>query len=473
MADMHYDLAVVGAGPAGLAATKVAAAAGLRVVVLDDQMKAGGQIYRQPFAQDLYPPERFGRSHREAGLRMDGILAQDNVRWLRGTNVVGLQQGRQRGFTLFCHAGETVSELAADRVLVAAGCHDMAVPFPGWTVPGVMGAGGIQAMMKGQGVVPGRAVVLAGSHPLLLVIAAQLHAFGCTPKAVIFAQSPARVAAVLRSPLTAIRNAGVFAEGARAYLALRRAGVRIVFNKAVLAAMGTERLERIVVGSVKGRPEFELECDSLGLGYGFTASTELLRQIGVDFSWQRAGGGWVANHGADMQSNIPGLYVAGEVAGIGGAPTADVEGRLAGLAIVSAAGRPAPRGSVARLARQRRRRRRFAELLAEMADPGEALLRAVRSDDTTICRCEGVTVASLRQSLHDNPHLSTLNAAKLLTRVGMGPCQGRFCQAAVTEEIMSARSGRPAATEPYTARFPVRPVPLTAFVQRDGAGGKG
>ncbi len=463
MSDHSYDLAIVGAGPGGIAAARAASGHGLRVVVIDDQPAAGGQIFRQPVRPALYPPDRFGKKHTAAGTGMARVLGRDGVSHLPGAEVVGLQRRNDAGFTVLCHRDGQIVDVDAERVLIAAGCHDMAVPFEGWTLPGVMGAGGIQAMLKGHGVVPGKSVVLVGSHPLLLVIAAQLVAFGTPPQGVFFSQSPLRAGLSMRSPITALANLPVFIEGLKAYSMLRQHGVPVHFNRVIDKAEGARKLERITMRSTDGAAPIEMDCDVLGVGYGFTASTELLRQMGAECTWSMTGGGWIVTHDDDMQSSVPNLYVAGEVAGIGGAPTATVEGEIAGLAVAKAAGKVVSSTRYLRLAARRLRRRNFARLLQKLADPGVEILRQMRRDEAVLCRCECVGVGDFRKSLHDNSHLATLNAAKLLTRVGMGACQGRFCQVAATDEIAHRRGGMPDGAKPFAARFPVRPVPLTAF----------
>jgi thioredoxin reductase len=463
MPELRYDLAIVGGGPGGMAAAATAADHGLRVAVLDEQEIPGGQIYRRPFAEGLFPADRFGRDYQEAGPALRAIAMREGVTWIGGASVFGLQQRGEAAFAVLWNTVDRVSKLLAERVLVAAGCFDMAVPFPGWTLPGVMGAGGMQALLKGQGVLPGGRIVLAGSHPLLLVIAAQLVAFDQPPLAVILTQSPTRAGIGMRAPVTALRNIGVFREGLIACHTLRRVGVPIHFGHVVTEARGGDRLESIGFRPVAGGALRDITCDTLGVGYGFTASTELIRQVGAPCRWSRAGGGWIAEHDEDMRTAVPGVFVAGEVAGIGGAPTARAEGALAALSIARDAGRRVDAGRVRRARGERARRRRFAALLERLADPGDDVLRTLRDSDTALCRCENVSVGDFRATLAANPTIRSADAAKLLTRTGMGPCQGRFCHRAVMEEIGALRAIPAESAGAFHARMPVRPVPLAAM----------
>ncbi|MYM57585.1 FAD-dependent oxidoreductase [Thalassovita mangrovi] len=466
------DLVIVGGGPGGQAAARAAIRHGLRVTVLDEQARPGGQIFRQPFADGIYPKDRFGAKHAAAGRAGAALCAEPLIDWQGNRMVWGLTPGGEDGFELFHSGPDGAAALKARRVLIAAGCHDMAVPFPGWTLSGVMGAGGIQAMLKGQGVAPGASILLGGSHPLMLVIAAQLLDFGVTPVGVVFSQSFGRIKEMLGAPLVASRSLPVFAQGARAYLKLHRAGVPVHFGKVVVRAEGDDTLQqvRIAPSDRLDATGETIACDAFGFCYGFTSSAELPRQIGVDPVWSETGGGWIIPHDARMQTSQPGLYVAGETAGIGGEPCAVAEGVLAGLTIAESLGKSVSETEIARAQTQRRHRRDFATLLQRLADPGAALLQGLRDDDTAICRCESVKTGAFRALLRDNPTIHSADAAKLLARTGMGPCQGRFCHRAVQEEIAAARGGSTADAKPFAARMPARPVPLRDLrsLSRDG-----
>lgn len=459
------DLAIVGAGPAGQAAARAATAHGLTVSIIDDQAQPGGQIWRRAFADGLLPPNLFGKAYGKAHEDALSIVNHPLVSWRGSRTVWGLTQQTDGTIELF-HSGAPGSEsIHARRVLVAGGCHDMAVPFPGWTLPGVMGAGAIQAMLKGQGVLPGNDIILAGTHPLMLVIAAQLLEFGRAPTHVFFGQSRSALRTILDEPLTASRNFSIFAQGARAYWKLRQANVPIHFGKVVIRAQGSTELEGVAIASSSrlGAPLETVACDTLGFCYGFTACTELPRQIGADATWSDAGGGWVISHDKRMQSSVAGLYVAGETAGIGGEPCARAEGHLAGLAIAASLGRDVGERALEKATLAQRQRRQFAKLLQRLADPGTNLIRELRDDDTVICRCESVRTSTVRQLLIDNPTINSPDAVKLLARTGMGPCQGRFCHRAIQEEIVRQRGDHNAELAPFAARLPARPIPLKHF----------
>jgi len=474
------DVAVVGAGPAGLAAAIVLAEHDADVVLVDEQARPGGQIYRQPpatFADAALPPgPRYARGR--------GLLAAADAaafRRLGGTIVWGIfepddaEAVRLNGSApspswLLALAGDAgLERLAVRNVLVATGAYDLPVAFPGWTLPGVMAAGGVQAFVKSQKLLPGRRFVLAGAHPLLLLVADQLLAAGADVAAVALAQPrPAITDAVAAAARLRGRVAGVGA-AAGPLLRLRRAHVPLLFSHVVAEAEGSDGVEAARLRPVDdawqptGAADARFECDTLALGYGFVPSTELVRQAGCAHAWRSAAGGWVTEHDEWQRASRTGISVAGELTGVAGAEQAEEEGRLAAIGILQELGR-LDAGSAARLAAPVRRRlrtlRRFSMLVQERFEPRRDALAALVDGSTIVCRCEEVTADELRAALAAHPHLGDADAVKQLTRVGMGPCQGRFCQPTVAALTAAATGREVAELGPFTARPPVKPMPL-------------
>jgi thioredoxin reductase len=361
-----------------------------------------------------------------------------------------------------------VSRLAARRLVLAPGAYDLPVALPGWTLPGVMTAGGVQSLVKSQQVLPGRRFVLAGAHPLLLVVADQLLDVGADLAAVALAQPrPAvREAAAdlarLRGDWARIRDlAGTLAR-------LRRAGVRVEYSTLPVSAEGAAAVERVRLARVDGewRPVDAgraVDCDTLVAGFGFVASSELARQAGCAHRWDGRAGGWVVGHDDWMRTSVASVHVAGEITGVAGAEQALTEGRLAALGALVGLGRldePEAERRAAPVRRELARRRRFSTLVQERFAPRLDALAGLATDGTLVCRCEGIDAGALRASLAANPHLGTLDAVKLLTRAGMGACQGRMCQPTVTQLVAAATGRPPGDLGPYRARPPVKPIPL-------------
>jgi NADPH-dependent 2,4-dienoyl-CoA reductase/sulfur reductase-like enzyme len=399
---------VVGAGPGGMAAAVVAAEAGCRVVLLDESQGPGGQIWRRADpAEPAKPPQGRRFAHWLSRLRASG------AEFWPGLTVV---DQRASGLVRVERAVGW-EDLSYDRLILAPGARERFLPFPGWTLPGVLGAGGLQALVKGGLPVAGCKVVVAGSGPLLLAVGAGL--VGARAKVEgIFEQAP--WTALASFGLTLGSHPGKLAEGAR--YRWQTLGSPYKPGWWVARALGERRLRAVVVSN--GRAEREIACEYLACGFHLTPNLELPRLLGC-----RIEAGFVAVN-PSQETSQAGVYCVGEATGIGGLEKALIEGQIAAWA---ASGRTV---EASRLAAQARKHHRFARGL----DTAFALrkeLRGLAAPDTIVCRCEDVT----RRALEGR---ATGRAARLHTRCGMGPCQGRVCGPA-TEFLFdwSAVSPRP------------------------------
>lgn len=391
---MRCDVAVIGAGPAGLAVA-IEAAEHRDTVVLDLGMRAGGQFYRH--ALHGPPDPQF--------VIRDSLCETKGARILTGTQVYLVEPGPP--FTI--HTQD--DEITADTVVIATGAHDRVVPFPGWDLPGVLTAGGAQSLMKGDNLLPGERIVVAGTGPFLLPVAAAVAKAGVWVE-VFEANHPA---AFLRFPRVLAANRRKIAEAARYLATLARHRVRVHFGARVDMAHGDDELEAVTVG---GRT---IPCDILAVGHGFTPQIDIGVALGC--ATHVTGDGTLAITVDDNQAtSVPGVYAAGEVTGVGGHELAEYEGILAGLA-VSGVDDPV---RVAVMRRHRARHRAFADAMAAVYPVPESKV----TDDTTMCRCEEVTHGTIRAAVTDLGARDA-RAVKLLTRAGMGWCQGRMCGEAV------------------------------------------
>lgn len=460
---IEADIAVVGAGPAGLAAASAAAEAGASVVLVDEYPRVGGQYYRQPPAEfRVDDPARLDAEYTR-GEHLFRRARHPRIRVLAETLVWGsFEPG-----TLEIAQAERLERIRARAIIVCTGAYDRPVAFPGWDLPGVMTAGAAQTLVKHQQVLPGRSILLAGSGPFLLPVAKSLI------------QAGGRIVAVLEAtrPRSWLRHApGVWGhwrylkEGWDYLRAIRAARVPLAFGWLVLRAEGDARVERVVVARCDDtwRPvpgtERALAVDALCVGYGFVPAIQLTRLLGCEHVYRPLAGGWVPAHDADMQTSVAGVYVAGEVAGIGGSGAALAEGTLAGLAAAARLGLPVPARQLIAACRARQRARQFGQLLNRLFAPRPALGELI-TDDVVICRCEEVTAGRIRAILAD--WTANVNAVKALTRAGMGPCQGRICGGLVAD-LVARGCGRPLdAVDAFHVRPPIKPLPAGLLARLD------
>jgi NADPH-dependent 2,4-dienoyl-CoA reductase/sulfur reductase-like enzyme len=415
----RHDIAVVGAGPAGLAAASAAARAGASVVLIDAAPRPGGQFWR----------------HRDGGITQDAdlhhalatfrrLVPGRGVRYLPGHQVWTVTAG-EYGCTVRAIAPDQREvTIEASYLVLAPGAYDRQVPFPGWDLPGVVTAGGAQALLKGHGVVPGQRVLVAGTGPFLLPVAAGLAARGATVAGVHEAGHPAAWAAHPAATLTKLPEA-------LGYLrVLRRHRVPVRCRSAVVAAEGDGQVSAAWVAPVtpNGRmlrdTATRVRVDVVAVGWGFTPQLELPLAAGCRTRLD-ADGSLVVVVDDDQFSSNSRVLVAGEATGVGGAALAVTEGAIAGDAAGSAAGgRPLPGTERTRLRRRRARLRRFAGILQQVY-PVPAGWAEGLADATLVCRCEEVTVGQLREAV--DLGATDVRTAKLLSRTGMGWCQGRVC----------------------------------------------
>ena len=380
----HFDVLTIGGGPAGLAASVRAAECGLRVGIVDDNLTLGGQIWRGD-VEDCTS---------EAAAWVERLSALE-IEMLCGTRVFDVAKN-----LVWAEGTDATYELGFTKLVLATGARERFLPFPGWTLPNVMGAGGLQALVKSGLPIAGKRVVVAGSGPLLLAVAAYLRKHGAGIPIICEQASWSRLAqfgfALLQQPQK-------IAQG----LSLKRelAGIPFAANSWPISAVGQDVIKQVII-SRNGRSE-TIACDYLACGFHLVPNVELAALIGC-----RLRNGYVETD-EFQQTSVPEVYCTGEPTGIGGLELSRVEGEIAGF---TAGGN---RDAAGKLFATRRRLQKFAGAL-DRTFRIRPELRSLPLAQTIVCRCEDVTYARLRQQ-------RSWRAAKLQTRCGMGPCQGRVC----------------------------------------------
>lgn len=382
----HFGVLVVGGGPAGIAAAVRAAECGARVGLVDDNPSFGGQIWRG----------ELGSEQSQEAARWSYLLQSADVTKICGKRVFDqLEAG-----VLLAEGADDVCELRYQSLVLATGARERFLPFPGWTLPNVMGAGGLQAMVKSGLPIQDRRVVIAGTGPLLLAVAAYLRKQGAEIPIIC---EQASWSSLARFGLGLLSSAGKIAEGLQLKKAL--ADIPFAANSWPLAAHGNQSLERVTIS--RGGKREDIACDYLACGFHLVPNIELPLLLGCKIS-----GGYVEVDDV-QQTSVQGIFCAGEPTSIGGVDLALAEGQIAGLA---AAGRPA---TARKLFAERRKACRFARLLDRTFEL-RADLKGLPSAETIVCRCEDIPYSRLEGH-------GSWRAAKLQTRCGMGACQGRVC----------------------------------------------
>ena len=437
-----YDVIVVGAGPAGLAAASVTARAGLSTLLVDENPGVGGQIYRGITTTPVSSRAILGEDY-WAGTTLAAEAKASGAEIVNGATVWSLDPEKLVGISV----GGAARLIQASRVIVATGSQERPFPIPGWTLPGVMTAGAAQTALKAHGLVPSGRTVLAGSGPLLWLLAAQLLRARAKIDAILdttprlnWARALFELPDFLLSPY--------FGKGLGLLREVR--GKVPVHATSSVEAVGTEKLTEVVFDG--GR----LPADLLLLHQGVVPNVNLAMAAGAAHEWNSRQLCFQPVLDEDFNSSVPGIAVAGDGAGIGGATAAAERGRIAGFSAVRAL---RPEASVPEMQpfRQKLQREEMGRgFLDWLYRPANAL--RLPTGDTIACRCEEVTAEQVRATTRmgcEGP-----NQMKAFLRCGMGPCQGRLCGLTVTELIAVERQVSPAEVGYYRLRPPVKPITL-------------
>jgi D-hydroxyproline dehydrogenase subunit alpha len=432
----HTRLAIVGSGPAGMMAAIAAAELGVEVTVLDSQQTPGGQYFKQ------MPP----------AFSQKGIIDNDNqntpdpisrfnasqTQFLPNTEVINISRSKEQdGWRLLATTPEGSQLVCADYVILATGAYDRPVAFPGWTLPGVITAGGLQSYVKNQLVLPGTRFLFSGSGPLQFSVAANLVQQGASV-AGVFEMVQFSISALRYLPALWGQNNRI-AEGIGYLRTLSRHGVPIQPGWSIVRALGDEKVEGAVVCRLDrfSRPrvgsERTIAVDTIVLGYGLIPHAGLARQAGCRFRHSNQWGHPVPTRDQYNQTSEAGLFVVGDGVQIGGAQLAMLEGELAGLAVAHHANLIKPdefQRRARNLHSQIHRELKFAACLEDLFHLENGLIHLM-DPETVVCRCEEVTYAEIKQAVALGAR--TAREIKGISRIGMGNCQGRVCQPILSE----------------------------------------
>lgn len=455
------DLLILGAGPAGVGAALAARHCGLETVIIDAEATSGGQVYRAmptPF-QSL--PDAYASPDRRMGEQQRQALAESGVTTAFGRLVWSVGQD----FRVDAVGPSGPEHWCPKALLIAAGAYERVTPFPGWTLPGVMGLAAATILLKSQLILPGQRTLVAGSGPLLALVAYTILQHGGEVVGVLDLASRGDWLQALPALLTRPAESK---RGLNWRWQLHAAKVPWLYRHSIQNVQSSSTGLVISAGSIRsdGSPDStavrHFEADCVTVGHGLVPSTEITRLLGVEHVFRRELGGWVPVLDDDQRTGRDGLYAAGDGCGIRGAAMAHQSGYIAGYAAALDQGKiglATFRQLTAKHRQEQRRTARFSKAMSRLMAQRSGQVRAIAAD-TIVCRCEDITRAEIEQSLEQGAQ--DVNQLKSWTRCGMGPCQGRICGDTVAE-LLAARCGGREQAGIWTARAPLRPLDVAAF----------
>lgn len=467
--DKTFQIGIIGAGPAGMNAAIQLAKFGIRSTIIDENSSVGGAIFRQPRTKTTQAVLNQAKTRQ----RFEKLVSEfekyrEYFTFLFDSEVVGTFEN-QREIALVKDGALT--RLKVDRLIISTGCFERAQPFPGWTLPGVMSCGGAQLQVKSGLVKPGKSIVFAGTGPLLLVAATQFHKAGIKVKGVF--EAGKRIDLVKELPLL-LSNIPLLFDGLKYLRYLKKANIPVRFGWGIVEALGKEEVNQVKVAPfdsnwrpVESKSQV-IEADCLGVEYGFVSRSELTQLLGCNHKYAESSGGVIPIVDEWLRTSKSGIYVAGDSVGVYGSEAAEEEGKIAafgclidsGIVSLGEASKACKKGHK-KISKLKEFRQAF-ETFSELRDG----LFGLPKSDTTICRCENVKMEKISAAIEQG--VNDLITLKMVTRVGMGDCQGKMC-GSFYHELLKKKTGRSSQEIGYLKpRFPMAPVSFEAITAEGG-----
>lgn len=454
-----HELVIVGAGPAGMAAAVEAVHLGFRPLVLDENPQPGGRLLAAP-PPVLRPPQGRFRTPGDH-LLQDFRQSLGGLDYRPSSTILGFFDKEEVAFV----QGDRLHQFRYRALIIAAGAYDRPVPLPGWTLPGVITAGGALNFIKQQGLLPGKNILLAGSGPLQLALAYRIAESGGKIVGIAEASTLDWSAFLKAIP----GNFDILAQGFKYLMSIKRRGIPIWPGYILTRVDGDRKVESATIDKVDSewRPiagaQRTIPVDGVCVGYGLVPSTEITRLLGCEHQYDLRRGGWVPVRTPLMATSRKGVFAAGDCAGISGGATAILEGSISAMSAASMLGKTLAGADEKRRNMMRRlgALKRFTSYVQDACSPRPGLFE-LPDDETLICRCEELTVRDIRAALADSP--PDINDFKRVTRTAMGRCQGRMCGPFIQEAMATIKGISPEKLGPLNVRPPIKPIQLGSIV---------
>jgi thioredoxin reductase len=481
MIKSSYDVVVIGGGPAGMAAATTAVTSQSSVLLIDAAQSLGGNYFKPLPSTFSVEPSRHDAIIADALQEKVTRLTQQQVDLLPETHVWGIFQGTETTFN--SRAADNPAPLTlyldptgiveARTLIIATGVYDRPIPFPGWTLPGIMTPGAAQMLIKKQGLLPGKRVIVAGTGPLQIVVAATLADAGADVVALL--DPCAATDGASQIPNAMWGQWDKMGEFTRHLVSLIRNRVPMQFRHTIFRAIGTPQtgIQKAIIGRVDadGYPitgtEETLDVDLICAAYGFMPSIAVTLHLGCTHEFNSNLGAYIPSHNECMQTSLDGVFVAGDITGVGGKSLAELQGQIAGISALENLGVFTNKEAEvmrAKLHPAIARENRFVNWLWKRWRIKSGFWSMI-DDDTTVCHCEMVTAAAVRQGCANGAR--NIFGMKMRTRLGMGICQGRYC--ATNAAFLMAQELDCSVTEIGlpSIRPPIVPVRLRTIAAKD------
>jgi hydrogen cyanide synthase HcnB len=459
----EVDLVIIGGGPAGITAATEAARLGASVALIDENENLGGKVFGPTGSTIKGSASDKIEKYIRRQIMKDFDRVKEKISLYLNTEVWDIVD--QRVVLLYSKSGsaEEVKRIRGDKLIISVGAFDKAIPFPGWTLPGVFSVGGLNTLAK-KGILPGERFLLAGTGPLQLVLANHLINAGAGLSAIVNAASLKDISASAFQLISSIDYPKI-RSGFDYLRNIQRHHIPVYRSHIISKVFGTSEVEKTEIvkvdrswNPIRGT-EKQINVDSVAYGFGLIPCTELTRQCGCKHIYDEGRGYWKVELNERMETNVPGVFAAGDSLTIKGYSAAVEEGRVAALEACIQLDRVDRRAADRLLRpslRKLKRFNRFGQIMDAISTPRPGIFN-ILSDDTVVCRCEEITMQDVIFAVADGAR--DVNDIKRRTRLGMGHCQGRFC-GQVINELMWRLTGVRRQREIFTPRTPVKPVPF-------------